>query len=677
MNKNIQQLIDFKKVDALLEGFNKSTGFVTAILDLEGNVLSKSGWRQICTQFHRVCTETSANCTISDTVLANQMLEGSKYHFYKCLNGLIDVAVPIVIDGNHIANLFSGQFLFEEADVEFFKKQAHRVGFNENSYLQALSKVPIVSEEKVKIVMDFLLDMTLLISDLALQKVQQEDLNKQILESAQEFKSVFESANVGKSITALTGEINFNKAFCAMVGYTPEELQHLKWQDITPAEDIPDIEAKMYPLLRGEIESARFEKQYCCKNGSRIWADVSVMVRRDDKGNALNFITTAIDITERKKTELELVESEKRYRHILETAPVGIAIHQHGEIVYVNEAGLQLIGAESINLIVGKKLSSIYHPDYIDELQIRMQRLLNGEQGLYPVEVKYIRLDGQIIDVEIMASLHNYNNQPAVQIIINDITEKKRFREELKRFNSELEMKVEQRTALLEATNRELEAFSYSVSHDLRAPLRHINGYVDLLNSRYKELLPEKGIHYLNTISMASKQMGNLIDDLLNYSRTGRQEVRKKELDMNLLVKETIDQLRTSGNKRDIAWDIQPLPRVNGDPVLLKQVWVNLLDNALKYTRKQKKAEITIHYWVEAKNFVFCVGDNGVGFDMKYAHKLFGVFQRLHSQAEFEGTGIGLANVQHIIHKHMGGVWAESEPDKGSRFFFSLPTHIP
>ena len=218
-----------------------------------------------------------------------------------------------------------------------------------------------------------------------------------------------------------------------------------------------------------------------------------------------------------------------------------------------------------------------------------------------------------------------------------------------------------------------MEAFSYSVSHDLRAPLRHINGYVDLLNDKYLDILPEKAQHYLNTISGASKQMGTLIDDLLHFSRTGRQEMHKTQIDMNLLVEDALEKIRPGTAVRTIKWKIQRLPGLNGDASLLKLVWINLLDNAVKYTKYRETAEISVEYKSEKDSYIFCVRDNGVGFDMKYAHKLFGVFQRLHNQTDFEGTGIGLANVQRIIHKHNGRVWAESEPDKGSAFYFSLP----
>jgi len=196
MKVNILDLIDFKKVDTLLEGFNKSTGFVTAILDLDGNVLSQSGWRQICTEFHRINPETSKKCTISDTVLSEKMDEGEHYHFYKCLNGLVDVAVPVVINGEHIANLFSGQFFFEEPDRMFFKKQAEKYGFDEEKYLEALDKVPIVSKERVKTAMDFLLNMTQLISETTFQKLEQLELNDAVLKSEERFKTFMEEIPV-------------------------------------------------------------------------------------------------------------------------------------------------------------------------------------------------------------------------------------------------------------------------------------------------------------------------------------------------------------------------------------------------------------------------------------------------------------------------------------------------
>jgi light-regulated signal transduction histidine kinase (bacteriophytochrome) len=247
---------------------------------------------------------------------------------------------------------------------------------------------------------------------------------------------------------------------------------------------------------------------------------------------------------------------------------------------------------------------------------------------------------------------------------------------ETKRYAAELEERVRQRTALLEASNKELEAFSYSVSHDLRAPLRHISGFADMMAKEVSGKITEKADHYLDTINDSAKKMGVLIDNLLNFSRTGRAEMMKSSFNMNKLVEEALLQLKPSIEHRNINWNIAALPKVFGDYNLLRLVWVNLLENAIKYTRTRKKAVINIAYSEDNEEYVFIISDNGVGFDMQYAAKLFGVFQRLHSSAAFEGTGIGLANVRRIILKHGGRTWAEAELEKGAAFYFSLPKKL-
>jgi PAS domain S-box-containing protein len=240
MKNNISDLIDFAKVDTLLEGFNQSTGFVTAILDLEGNVLSKSGWRQICTDFHRVNPETARRCRISDTALANKMSEGEKYHFYRCLNGLVDVAVPIVIKGEHLANLFSGQFFFETPDRAFFLKQAATYGFDERKYIEALMKVPVLSKEKVEKAMDFLQNMTLLISETTYQKLEQAELNKALRASEGKYRVLFNTFPLGITISDSAGNIvESNDRAAEILGIPKGEhesrrIDGEKWRIIRP-----------------------------------------------------------------------------------------------------------------------------------------------------------------------------------------------------------------------------------------------------------------------------------------------------------------------------------------------------------------------------------------------------------------------------------------------------------
>ena len=580
MDTKILDYIDFEKVNTLLEGFNQTTGFVTAILDLEGNVLSKSGWRQICTEFHRIHPETAKRCAISDTVLANKMSEGENYHFYKCLNGLVDVSVPIIIKGEHVANLFSGHFFFEEPDVSFFKKQAEIHDFEESSYLKALEKVPIISQEKVKTAMNFLLNMTEMISEITFQKLEQIELNEErkkneeiLRHSEEDLKESQRIAHVGSwRLDVLTNQVVWSDELYKMYGFDPSlppppyNEQHKiftpeSWESLSKA--LPET-IKTGTSYELELETLR-------KDGSSGWMWVRGEVVRDVKGTVAGLRGAAQDITERKKIEELMISLERRNQALLDHSPVCHKIVDLDfNLQYMSASGFTMLKLDHNDDVYGKPYPFRFFPATFRNEMTKTIKKVKETGEMLTIEALTNDVEGNEVWLySTLVPVLDEGEIDYITVVSHDVTQQRLDERDRKRLEEQL------------AQSQKMESIGNlagGIAHDFNNLLYPIIGFAEML----KEDLPQDSPEHESAqeIFNAGRRGGELVKQILAFSR--QTDHKPSPVRFQKILTEVLKLTRsTIPSDIEIHQDIQQdCGSVMAEATQLHQISMNLITNA-------------------------------------------------------------------------------------------------
>lgn len=590
---------------------------------------------------------------------------------------LLDIAIR-----THKSGSYEQKFLFPDKSIGYYYSTFHG-NYNEKGELIAI--------------VGSVLDIT-----------ERKRAEEALQESKEQLRFAFEGSNDGLwDVSLIDGSVYLSPRGCEILGYEPDELSLVvkAWSELVHPDDLKYTNERLESHLKGETPIFEAEQRLRMKSGEWKWILArGKVVSHDQNGKPMRITGTHSDITERKKTQQEIILLNNQLHNLINVIKqLALANDMDSIMKSVRTAARNLINADGATFVLKENGNCFYaDEDAISPLwkglRFPIDNCISGWAMInrQTVAIKDIYLDSRIpldayrptfVKSLLMVPINTADPKGAIGLywaneyspkeeeilLIQTLADATSIALENLKTLEDLELRVTQRTQQLETANRELETFSYSVSHDLRAPLRAIHGFIQIIAEEYKDKLDEEGLRLMTIVSDNTNRMGQLIDDLLAFSRINRVEIKKSTIATESMVSAVLIDLLSPEQKDKIKIRINQLPDILGDTNLFRQVWTNLLSNALKYTSKKEEPSIEIGFKENPNDYEFYIKDNGAGFDMLYIDKLFKVFQRLHSNRDFEGTGIGLVIVHNIITRHGGKVWAEGEVDNGATFYFTVP----
>ncbi len=682
-----EDLFNLDDIQRIQDEFAQVTGVASIITHTDGTpITAPSNFCRLCRDIIRKTDKGLKNCFKSDAALGQARAGGPTIQ--PCMSGgLWDAGTGITIGGKHIANWLIGQVRDERQSEENMLAYAGEIGAPEKEMLEAFREVKSMPYEQFERIARFLFTFVSQLSTAAYQIVQQARFISEIKQAKQALvesegklrareatlNSIFLSAPVGIGMAVDRNIVWANQRLCYMTGHAVDELMHQSARILYPDQEEYD---RVGQAAYGQVYKegiGTFETRWRRKNGD-IFDVLLRIAPLDSSDMSKGFIFTGLDISERKKAEKALQESEERFRITFVTSPDAISISRIEDGIYIdsNEGFVRLLGY-SREEIIGKSVFELNIWKNFDDRK-RLVDGLSQDGYVENLEAQFVRKDGRVVVGLMSANIIQIQGESAILSVTRDITKRKRIENELRAYREHLEELVKERTAALESKNKELETFTYSVSHDLKAPLRGIDGYSRLLEEEYTDKLDEEGMLFLKNVRQSAAQMNQLIEDLLAYSRMERRNLQPMPVDLRSMIDLLVSQRARDLEERHIHLSVNlPFQTIHSDTETLRQVLANYLDNAVKFSRNDDAAMIDIGGQENNDTWTLWVKDNGIGFDPQYSHRIFEIFQRLHRAEDFPGTGIGLAIVHKAVERIGGRAWAESALGKGATFSIEIP----